>query len=120
MQVRSGRPAGRPHQADPLALGDPLAGAHQHRRHVRIDRVEAVAVVDLDIDAIRSPAGKHDLPAVGRNLGGSDLVRDIDAGVVFPEILGDRPVGRPGEANEMLAVSAGLGWCGEPCQVIRF
>ena len=45
------------------------------------------------------------------------LVRDIDAGVVFPEILGDRPVGRPGEANEMLAVSAGLGWCGEPCQV---
>src|SRR6058998_258101 len=105
MEVRTGGAAGGAHQADQLPLRHYLAGAHIGARHVAVDRVEAIAMVDLDIHPIVAPAGEHHSPGIGGQLGRSDIVRDIDSGMKFPEVLRDDAPGWPREPEEMLAAS---------------
>src|SRR5438045_8357423 len=103
MEVRTRGPTGSAHQADLLALGHPLPGAHEGARHVAVDGMEAVAMVDLDINPVITPAGEHHLPGIGGQLGRSVIIRDIDSGVQFPEILRDDASGRPRESDDMVA-----------------
>src|ERR1700694_632977 len=88
MQVRAAGTTGRAHQPDFLSSRHYLAGFDEHRRHVPVDCMEAVAVVDLDVNPVGSPAGKDDLPRAGDNLGRSPVVGDVDPRVVFVEVLG--------------------------------
>src|ERR1700704_3746782 len=68
--------------------------------------MEAIAVVDLDVDPVRTPAGEDDLSPIGGELLGADLGGDIDAGVPQPEGLGDDAVGRPDEPDDVLTRAA--------------
>src|SRR5205823_1430768 len=67
-------------------------------------------MVDLDINPIVAPACEHRLPGIGGNLRRSDVIRDIDSGMKFPEVLRDDAFGWPGEPDEVLAA---------PCRVRR-
>src|SRR5439155_17889949 len=126
MEVRTSSAAGSAHQADLLVLGHHLPGADEGARHVAVDGMEAVAMVDLDINPVIAPAGEHHLPGIGGQLGGSVIIRDVDSGVKFPEILRDDAPGRPRESDEMLAAYRGTwrgpsgvgGRCGS-CDVLR-
>src|SRR6266567_9481271 len=106
VQVRAAGAAGRAHQPDQLALGNDLSGLDHQRRHVPVDRVEAVAVVDLDVNPILSPVGEDDLAGVGRNLGCPDVVGDVDPRVVVEVALGEDPVRRPEEPYKALTGAA--------------
>src|SRR2546428_4720507 len=126
MEVRTSGAAGGAHQADHLPFRHRLAGADIGTGHVTVDRMEAIAMVDLDINPIVAPACEHHLPGIGGNLRRSDIIRDIDSGMKFPEVLRDDAPGRPRESDEMLAAYRGTwrgpsgvgGRCGS-CDVLR-
>src|SRR5205823_14967493 len=103
MEVRTGGTAGGAHQADQLALLDHLPGSDEDARHVTVDRIEAVAMVDLNVNPVVTPAGEHHLPGIGGQLWRSLIVCDIDSWVKLPEVLRDDPLVRPRESDEMLA-----------------
>src|SRR5438876_4939760 len=105
VEMRAAGASGRAHQSDELALGHRAAGLDQHRGHVAVDRMETVAVVDLDVDPIRAPAGKDHRSPVGGDFRRPDNVRDIDPGVVLPEGLGDDALGRQDKPDDMLTAA---------------
>src|SRR5438094_7912032 len=78
------------------------------------------------ITPVIAPAGEHYLPGIGGQLGRSVIIRDIDSGVKFPEILRDDAPGGPRESDEMLAAYRRIwrrprgvgGRCGS-CDVLR-
>lgn len=108
VEMRAAGAPSRAHQSDELALGQRAAGLDQHRGHVAVDRMETVAVVDLDVDPIRAPAGKDHRSPVGGDLRRPDSVRDVDPGVVLPEGLGDDALGRPDKPDDMLTAAPGI------------
>jgi len=108
VEMRTAGASSRAHQSDELALGHRAAGLDQHRRHVAVDRMETVAVVDLDVDPIRAPAGKDHRSPVGGDFRRPDNIRDIDSGVVLPEGLGDDALGRPDKPDDMLTAAPGI------------
>src|SRR6266851_2163087 len=80
--------------------------------------MEPVAVVDLDVDPVRSPTGEDHLSVGGGELLGAGAGRNVDAGVVLPEVLGDDAVRRPEEPDDLLTASAGIGGGRRPRQGI--
>src|ERR1700674_1544469 len=60
VQMRTRRPAGAPEEPDLLPKGDHLALADQDAVEMRIARVDVVAVIDLDHEAIAGIASGED------------------------------------------------------------
>ena len=78
--MRSGRPAARAHLAEHRPLLDALAFLDQRLRHMRVAGDEAVAVIDLDHDAIAAhgPRVRH-AAGRGRVYLGPPRLAEIDA-----------------------------------------
>ena len=65
-----------------------------------------LSLIDLDVDAVRAPAGEEHPSRRGGDLLRADLGRNIDARVELPEGLGDDAVGRPDEPEDLLTAAA--------------
>ncbi len=117
VQVRAGAEPRRAHVADGLAARDVGAGAHGQARLMRVQRREAVTVVDDDHVAVAAHPRRVDDGAGGRGADGHAVAHpDVDAGVELlvaedrvdaPAEGGrDRTVHRPAEAARASAGAA--------------
>src|SRR5947209_15630532 len=107
--MRAGGAAGGAHQADKLTPANHLPDADQHLGHVPINRLEAVSMIDLHINPVVPPASPGHLAAVSRQFRGANVIRNVDPGMVLPEILRERSLGWPAEAHDSLAPAGRVG-----------
>src|SRR5690606_17992855 len=85
VEMLSGAAAGRAHGAHRLAEGNHLAGIHADRAQMRVARLDAQAVIDLDRAAIGALAAREDHYARRRRHHRRAVRADIvDAGMEGP------------------------------------